>query len=60
MRWLLLLLLAGGLSGVTTTSWVMATAGVGLDDDFNQTASIRSGSAGGSRVYVGGGIHSGK
>jgi len=44
----------------TVFSWQLAVAGVGLSDDLSQTASVRSGSAGGSRVVVGGGIHSGK
>jgi len=48
------------LSAATFCSWQMATAGVGLSDDLQQTASVRAGSASGSRVLVGGGIHSGK
>jgi hypothetical protein len=48
------------LSGATWLSWQMAVAGVGLSDDLQQTASVRVGSAGGSRVVVGGGIHGGK
>ncbi len=48
------------LTAMTGLSWMMASEGVGLSDDFKQTASVRAGSAGGSRVLVGGGIHSGK
>ena len=55
-----ILIMALLMTGATFLSWQMAVAGVGLSDDLSQTASVRAGSAGGSRVVVGGGIHSGK
>ena len=48
------------MTGATFSSWQLAVAGVGLSDDLQQTPSVRAGSTGGSRVVVGGGIHSGK
>lgn len=41
-------------------AWALASSGVGLSDDLRQNASLREGSPSGSRVIVGGGIHSGK
>ena len=45
---------------LTFFSWQQSVNGMGLSDDLSQTASVRAGSAGGGRVLVGGGIHSGK
>lgn len=57
------LMLAGllvALLGATGLAWSMATRGTGLSDDLRQQASVRNGSAGNGRVYVGGGLHGGK
>ena len=48
------------MAALTFFSWQQSVNGMGLSDDLSQTASVRTGSAGGSRVLVGGGIHSGK
>ena len=48
------------LLGSTMAAWAFANNGVGLSDDLRQNASLRDGSLSGSRVIVGGGIHSGK
>ena len=55
-----IVIVAVGMTIATFISWQLAAAGVGLSDDLSQSASVRTGSAGGSRVLVGGGIHSGK
>ena len=55
-----LLICTLAMSGATVVSWWMATSGALLSDDLSQTASVRTGSVGGSRVLVGGGIQSGK
>ena len=51
LRYALLALL---LSALTGASWFCATNGVGLSASFEDPISVRDGSVGGDRVYIGG------
>lgn len=55
-----LALLIAVLLALTGVAWAAATQGVGLSADFSDPISVRDDSPGGSRVYVGGGLHGGK
>ena len=64
MRGFTSLLIAAGLLGfgslATATATYAGARGWGADDTLSQQVSVRGGSAGAGRVYLGGGLRGGK
>ncbi|MCB9675067.1 MAG: hypothetical protein H6737_08115 [Alphaproteobacteria bacterium] len=46
--------------GLTAAAAMAGASGWGADDSLSQQVSLRNGSAGSGRVFIGGGLHGGK